>query len=206
MPCDGFTLWPVYPGEMTNSTAPLPLVETPADVDQAHLVRRARRGEREAFEQLYREHAHAVHALAWRITSDREAAEDVVQETFLRMLRWMGGLRPGEPVLPWLKQVASRLAIDRLRRVWRDVPGALEDIDAAQGVEPAEYSEAAGLLERLPPLTRALIWLNQIEGWSHQELGRRFGRSESWSKSMVSRALAQLRQHIHAEGGRHDVP
>ena len=79
MPCDGFTLWPVYPGEMTNSTAPLPLVETPADVDQAHLVRRARRGEREAFEQLYREHAHAVHALAWRITSDREAAEEALR-------------------------------------------------------------------------------------------------------------------------------
>lgn len=191
---------------MTDSIAPLPLTATSADVDQAQWVRRARRGERDAFAQLYREHAHAVHALAWRITSDRQAAEDIVQETFLRMLRWMGGLRPGEPVLPWLKQVASRLAIDRLRRVWRDVPETLEDCEVDPGAEPAEYSEAAGLLDRLPPLARALVWLNQIEGWSHQELGRRFGRSESWSKSIVSRALAQLRERIHAEGGQHDVP
>lgn len=191
---------------MTDSTVPMPLAAAPVETDQAQLVRRARRGERGAFSQLYREHAGAVHALAWRITSDREAAEDIVQETFLRMLRLIGGLRPGEPVLPWLKQVASRLAIDRLRRSWRDVPAVPEDFSIDQGAAPSEYSEAAGLLERLPPLARALVWLNQMEGWSHQELGRRFNRSESWSKSMVSRALAQLRQQIDAEGGSSDVP
>ncbi len=191
---------------MSDSTAPMPLTATPADREQAHLVRRARRGEREAFASLYREHARAVHALAWRITSDREAAEDIVQETFLRMLRLIGGLRPGEPVLPWLKQVASRLAMDRLRRTWRHVPEEPEVFGVDQGAAPADYSEAAGLLERLPPLARALVWLNQMEGWSHQELGRRFGRSESWSKSIVSRALAQLRERIHAEGGSSDVP
>ncbi|HRQ35903.1 MAG TPA: sigma factor-like helix-turn-helix DNA-binding protein, partial [Chiayiivirga sp.] len=59
--------------------------------------------------------------------------------------------------------------------------------------EPADHAEASGLLRHLTPQARALVWLNQVEGWSHQALGRRFGRSESWSKSIVSRALAQLR-------------
>lgn len=204
--CDDFVVWCVYPITMSESTLPITFTKPPVDADQEQLVRRARRGERGAFARLYHDHARAVHALAWRITSDREAAEDIVQETFLRMLRLIGGLRPGEPVLPWLKQVASRLAIDRIRRSWRELPETPEDAWGDEGAAPAQYSEVAGLLERLPPLARALVWLNQVEGWSHQELGKRFGHSESWSKSIVSRALNQLREHIDSDTGARHVP
>lgn len=160
----------------------------------AQNLRRARRGDQAAFARLYQDHAQAIHSLAWRLTSDRQAAEDIVQETFLRLLRWFGGADPDRPLRPWLRQVASNLAIDRLRR------GAWESSDveisliAAQDTGPDAYSEACGLLRHLPPLARALVWLNQVEGWSHRELGKRFGRSESWSKSAVARALIRLRE------------
>ncbi len=157
-------------------------------------LRRARRGDQEAFAQLYRCHAQAVHSLAWRLTADPQAAEDIVQETFLRLLRWFGGADPDRPLRPWLLRVASNLAIDRLRRAaWE-----IRDVDipmlAAQTSEPDAYSEASGLLRHLSPLARALVWLNQVEGWSHRELGKRFGHSESWSKSTVARALTRLRK------------
>ena len=117
----------------------------------------------------------------------------------MRMLRHIGGLDPRRPVRPWLKRVAANLAVDHLRRRWRDVS---EDAVLARPDETARsdaYGEALGLLRRLPPLVRALVWLNQMEGWSHPELARRFGRSESWSKSIVHRALAQLRDHVAKE-------
>lgn len=162
--------------------------------DERALVRRARRGDGDAFARLYAVHARSVHALAWRLTSDRVLAEDIVQDAFLRMLRHIGGLDPDRPVLPWLRQVTANIAVDRLRRRWRDLPedAVLAAVDDAHPQDA--YGDALGLLQHLPPLARTLVWLNQMEGWSHPELGKRFGRSESWSKSIVHRALAQLRR------------
>ena len=167
---------------------------TTAD-DEAVLLRQARRGDQDAFARLYGLHARSVHALAWRLTADRTLAEDIVQDTFLRMLGHLRGLQPGRPVRPWLRQVAARLAIDRLRRRWRERPEEAAAEPASQDVAPDAWGEALGLLKQLSPQARALVWLHQVEGWTHDELGRRFGRSGSWSKSIVSRALAQLRAH-----------
>ena len=170
-----------------------------ASVDEGALLRRAKRGDEDAFARLYASHAAAIHALAWRLTADRTLAEDIVQDTFLRMLGHLHGLETGRPVRPWLKQVAARLAIDRLRRRWREQPEDAAAEPVATTLPPDAYGEALGLLARLSPQARALVWLNQMEGWTHQELGRHFGRSESWSKSIVSRALAQLRDHATPE-------
>jgi RNA polymerase sigma factor (sigma-70 family) len=163
---------------------------------QPDLLKRARRGDAGAFEQLYRLHAPAVFTLALRLTGDRAAAEDIAQDTFLRMLGFLSGLRTDAPLRPWLKRVAANLAIDRLRRERRyggDEPlWQLESTEAAQ----ADAAEADALLRRLPAVARTLLWLHEIEGWSHAELAARFGRSESWSKSVLSRSLARLREHV----------
>jgi RNA polymerase sigma factor (sigma-70 family) len=167
-----------------------------AATSQADLLKRARRGDADAFERLYREHAPAVFTLAVRLTGDRAAAEDIVQDTFLRMFGFLSGLRADTPLRPWLKRVAANLAIDRLRRESRYGDDAqlwtMESADSAQ----ADAVEADALLRRLPPLARTLLWLHEVEGWSHTELARRFGRSESWSKSILSRALARLRDDV----------
>lgn len=192
---------------MTNATdrqrSPYLLVMEPsqdAATPQAGLLKRARRGDTDAFEQLYREHAPYVFTLAMRLTGDRAAAEDIVQDAFLRMLGFLPGLRVDAPLRPWLKRVAANLAIDRLRRERRYGDDAqlwtMESADATQ----SDATEADALLRRLPPLARTLLWLHDIEGWSHTELARRFGRSESWSKSILSRALARLREDV-ALGG-----
>ena len=171
-------------------------VASPASADdEAALLRGARRGDQDAFCRLYDLHARSVHALAWRLTGDRALAEDIVQDTFLRMLGHLRGLQAGRPVRPWLRQVAARLAIDRLRRRWREQPESATTEPASTSVAPDAWGEAMGLLNRLSPQARALVWLHQMEGWTHDELGRRFGHSESWSKSIVSRALAQLREY-----------
>lgn len=167
--------------------------------EEARLVRRARWGDRQAFETLYARHAAAVHALALRVTGDPGAAEDVTQEAFMRLLRFLDRMAPDRPLRPWLKRVAANAAIDRLRRSRRLVE--LDDHEELVSAEPVpgEADATLGLLQRFPPLVRTVVWLQVVEGWTHRELAERFGRSESWSKSLVSRTLARLREMIEVD-------
>ena len=168
----------------------------PPDTDEAELLRAARRGDPEAFARLYQLHAKAIHSLVLRLSGSIETAEDITQDTFLKMLGFLSGLRTDAPLRPWLKRVAANAAIDRLRREQRFVAEADDDAWPDDSATPAENVELLGMLRRLPPLARTVVWLHEMEGWSHPELAERFGRSPSWSKSIVSRALARLRDDL----------
>src|SRR3546814_5589859 len=146
--------------------------------DETQLVRRARRGQEAAFAAIYRRHALAIHSLALRLTGNHATAEAITQECFLKMLQFLGGLRPGTPLRPWLKRVAANAAIVRIRREKRLV--ALDDDDAqpADGPEPGLLSESVALLRRLTPVERTVIWLHAMAGGAHPERGRRFDGSE----------------------------
>ena len=179
------------------------------DTADSELVRRARRGDHAAFEALYRRHARAIHGFALRLGGDPATAEDIVQDTFLKLFGFLGGFRDDAPLRPWLKRVASNLAIDRLRRHPQQLDSPIEEepwADRAAG--PVLHAEGEGLLRRLPPLVRTVVWLHEMEGWSHPELARRFGRSQSWSKSVLARGLARLRDELDdtlpATGEPHD--
>lgn len=164
--------------------------------EEAALLRKARWGDHDAFARLYQAHAKAIHALAYRLTGNVAAAEDITQDTFLKMLGFLSGLRADAPLRPWLKRVTTNAAIDRLRREQRFVAEADDDAWPDDSANPAEDLELWGMLRRLPPLARTVVWLHEMEGWSHPELAERFGRSPSWSKSIVSRALARLRDDL----------
>ena len=177
-------------------------------LDEALLVRKARRGDRAAFDALYRLHAGRVYTLAYRLCGSAPVAEDITQETFLKMLRFLGGFREDRPLRPWLKQVAAHAAIDRLRRDrlhetdsldCRGTEGAVDEVPAAYAGSADHAAEAERLLRRLAPLPRTLLWLHEMEGWTHAELGARFGQSPSWSKSIVSRALGRLRGELQED-------
>lgn len=181
----------------------------PCAADQTserELVRRARWGDGDAFAQLYRLHARAVHALALRLTGNTAAAEDITQDVFLKMLQFLGGFHEDAPLRPWLKRVAANVAIDRLRRERPQLSESLDEQWPEADAGPAQHAEASSLLRRLPPLVRTVVWLHEMEGWSHPDLARRFGRSQSWSKSVLSRGLARLRADLdghHPEGESH---
>ena len=177
-----------YPQAMPSLPEPNP--------EEAALLRKARWGDHDAFARLYQAHARAIHALAYRLTGNAATAEDITQDTFLKMLGFLSGLRADAPLRPWLKRVAANAAIDRLLREQRFFAEADDDAWPDDGASPAENVELLGMLRRLPPLARTVVWLHEMEGWSHPELAERFGRSPSWSKSIVSRALARLRDDL----------
>lgn len=161
------------------------------------LVGKARWGDDAAFAELYRLHARAVYTLAYRLTGNAGSAEDITQDTFLKMLQFLGGFRAGMPLRPWLKKVAANAAIDLVRRDRHLLDEAsIESFPSPGTADASVATDAEGLLRRMPPLARTLFWLHEIEGWSHRQLADRFGQSPSWSKSIVSRALARLRAEL----------
>lgn len=173
------------------------------DQEEAALLRKARWGDHDAFATLYQAHAKAIHALAYRLTGNAAAAEDITQDTFLKMLGFLSGLRSDAPLRPWLKRVAANAAIDRLRREQRLVPQQDDEAWPDDHADPTENLELLGMMRRLPPLARTVVWLHEMEGWSHMELAERFKRSPSWSKSIVARALARLRDELES-GASHE--
>jgi RNA polymerase sigma factor (sigma-70 family) len=158
-------------------------------------LERARRGDRDACAAIYRRYGTACFNLALRILGERAAAEDVVQEVFLKMMNTLSGFRGDAPFGVWLKRMTANATIDALRAGQRfadEDPEALFASMASRATEADARVDAWTLLMRLPPRARAVLVLHELEGYTHKELSELFGQSESYSKSILARALKKL--------------
>jgi len=158
-------------------------------------LERARRGDMDACAAIYRRFGTACFNLALRILGDRAAAEDVVQEVFLKMMNTLPGFRGEAPFGVWLKRMTANATIDTLRAGQRfadEDPEALFASMASRNVDADLRVDAWTLLMRLPPRARAVLVLHELEGYTHKELSDLFGQSESYSKSILARALRKL--------------
>ena len=152
-------------------------------------------GGEDAFRTLYRAHTPALYALALRLTgSDQHEAEDLVQETWVRATRNMAAFRGESALRTWLCGVLVNVRRERLRSAWRTVD--------APDVEPAcpPRSDAGIDLERaiaaLPAGAREVFVLFDIEGFTHEEIGRRCGIAVGTSKAQLFRARRLLRERL----------
>ncbi|MCA1714319.1 MAG: sigma-70 family RNA polymerase sigma factor, partial [Gammaproteobacteria bacterium] len=145
----------------------LPVSSFAIEVPDA-LLARARAGERAAFEQLYRWFERPVFTLALRISGDRQEAQDVLQETMLKVLGRIGEFRgggDGSPFWGWLRQIAVNEALMRLRRERKfghEIVLEDEDFGEDGGPPPPAAADAAALqraLSVLPVATRSVLWL-----------------------------------------------
>jgi len=179
------------------------------------LVARAKSGDLEALEALYRAFETPVYNLALRVLRRPEDAEDVLQETFLEVVRSIKQYRGEGHLWGWIRQIATSKALMRIRhdRV-RETEEFHEESAAGAG---AGAGEAAGVgvmagsggmspgavpaqidLERaFEQLTsRAVVWLHDVEGYTHEEIAERMGKTVSFSKSQLARAHVRLRRML----------
>lgn len=164
-------------------------------LDAATLAR-ARRGDMQAFSAIYRLYGRACYNLALRILGQPAAAEDMVQDVFVRLIERIGSYRGDAPFGAWLKRMTANAVIDAVRhQAHREVGNedAVLAATATSNISPEHAIDAWTLLQRLPPRARAVVVLSQWEGYTHQQLAERFGQSESWSKSILSRAMNRLK-------------
>ncbi|HEX4622089.1 MAG TPA: sigma-70 family RNA polymerase sigma factor [Myxococcaceae bacterium] len=161
---------------------------------------RGRSAEAPPLDALYRAHEGAVYALARRLSGNDAEAEDVLQETFLEAARSWSQYRGDGPVVAWLKRICSTKALMRMRKDRRlddeapgDVGGAALPLDARLDLEPA--------LQRLPEVSRAVVWLHDVEGCTHEEIATLMSQTPSFSKSQLARAHARLRGWLKPDEG-----
>jgi len=167
------------------------------------LVARARAGDEEALEALYRAFETPVYNLARRMLRNAEDAEDVVQDTFLEIVKSIRQYRGEGHLWGWIRQIAVSKTLMRIRR--EQVRAADELQDETMGKAGPATAVATGIdLERafedLSETSRAVVWLHDVEGYTHEEIAEQMGKTVSFSKSQLARAHARLRRKLGGEG------
>jgi RNA polymerase sigma-70 factor (ECF subfamily) len=166
------------------------------------LVARARAGDLEALESVYRAYRAPVYNLGRRICGNEEDAEDVLQETFVEVCRSIGKYRGEGSLWGWVRQVAVSKALMLLRRErtrrLRTVSGdgLAPELFGVGPPEPTGPIDLETALGRLSPVSRAVLWLHDVEGYTHEEVGEMMGKTASFSKSQLSRAHKRLREWL----------
>lgn len=176
------------------------------------MIARARKGDLEALEGLYRAYSAPVYTMARRLCKRPEDAEEVVQETFMEMVGKIGGFRGEAPFLHWIRRIAANKALSRLRKLsvrdgekpmgdnWEaEALGNSPELFAARGAEPHQIIDLERALAMLSDSSRAVLWLHDVEGYTHEEIAAMMNRTASFSKSQLSRAHERLRALIGGE-------
>jgi RNA polymerase sigma-70 factor (ECF subfamily) len=175
-----------------------------ADIDiDPGIVRRAARGDARAHEIIYRAFAAPVYSICLRFTKVPAHAEDLTQETFIEIMRSIPRFRGEAALGSWIRRIAVSKALMFLRSAWTKRGQALADDwheftegDAlSHGISrhPDDALDLDAALANLPEVSRAVVWLHDVEGFTHKEIAEFMGKTESFSKSQLSRAYQRLR-------------
>ena len=162
----------------------------------ASVLERARDGDLAAFEQIYRRFERPVYTLALRMLGNAESARDVLHDAMLKVFQRIDQYRSDAPFWAWLRQIAMNEALMRLRREHR-LEAEFDSEQIVDGAAPPWVRADALALERaldkLPAVTRSVLWMYHVEGYSHPEIAELVGKTVSFSKSQVARGTARLR-------------
>ena len=177
------------------------------DIAETTLAR-ARRGDLRALEQIYRTFERPAYTLALRMLGNVETAREVVHDAMLHLLERIGQFRGDAPFWGWLRQIVVNEALMKLRRERGVQFEELPDDDDTPSTDPAPWAlaEARHLeraLDRLPALTRSVLWLYHVEEYTHQEIAEMTGKSVSFSKSQVARGSTRLRNLLESDTPRY---
>lgn len=171
-------------------------------VGDGMLVARARRGDVDAFEQLYRLHAGRVYALCLRLAADAGVARELTQDTFVRAWEALPRFRADASLTTWLHRIAVNALLERRRGDRRRAARvALADDEDDSDVEMAGVVAAPDVataidLERaigaLPPGVRRAFVLHDGEGYTHEEIATMTGLAAGTLRAQLHRARQLL--------------
>ena len=179
----------VYTGEMSNN--------------EQKIIRKAAAGNRMAFRQLVLEHSHAMLRLAWGLTGDESAADDIVQEAFIKAWKKLPEFRMQSSLRSWLHRITVNAAMDHLRRQARHRRHESTD----PGWETAEHGsftpkpdvemdvrkQAQAAMMNLSETERSALLLRHYEGHSIREIANILGLTTGACKQAVFRAVKKMR-------------
>jgi RNA polymerase sigma factor (sigma-70 family) len=167
------------------------------------LLAAARAGDGAARATLFERVAPAAMGIIRRLVNHRAMAEDLLQDTLIAMYEHLDDFRGDAPFGIWVRSIAVSRCLMAFRSPWHRARVALESFAEDQKPWPLEAeSRTSDLIDldralaRLSPVTRAVVWLYDVEGWSHEEIAKGFDRTVSFSKSQLARGHARLRGEL----------
>ena len=185
-----------------------------SSVDEAQLVAQSREGDSAAFNELVRRYEGKIFRLAMHVTQNREDAEDVLQETFLKAYEHLDQFKGDSKFYTWIVRIAVNQALMKLRRRKTDKSVSLDEtIDTGEDTVTREVAawdedpeqrfsreELGGILDSavqsLEPLYRSVFVLRDVEELSTEETAEVLGLSIPAVKSRLLRARLQLREKL----------
>ena len=188
-----------------------------ANLPDADVVVLAQQGRDAAFRELIRRYERPVFSLVFRMVRDRETAEDLAQDTFIKVLNHIDRYKPEFKFSSWLFKIANNVAIDHLRRRQLDtisIDGSPHAASAAEAeatsldlaarqetaLEEMEARELGGSIEkaiaRLRPEYRSCIMLRHVEGRSYEEIAATLDLPLGTVKTYIHRARHELRKAL----------
>jgi RNA polymerase sigma-70 factor (ECF subfamily) len=180
---------PVYTSEMGQT--------------EQKIIRKAVKGDRAAFRQLVLEHSHAMFRLAWRLSGDEGAAEDIVQEAFIKAWRKIGEFRMESSFKSWLHRITVNTAMDYLRKhvrrkqfetpepEWEGPEQAAELPDTGTQIDISTQTQTA--MMELSEAERTALLLKHYEGHSINEVARIMEITTGACKQNIFRAVKKMR-------------
>jgi RNA polymerase sigma-70 factor, ECF subfamily len=181
------------------------------------LMARTALGERLAFETLVLRHERSVLNLIYRFLGDRNRAEDLAQEAFLRVWQAANGYKPSSRFTTWMYRIVANLCLDELKSAWRkrlvlfhaftsddsrsDDEGVGDFSDGAPSPEDLVLSKersdrVAHALKSLPRTQRLALILNRYDGLSYDEIAKVLGCSVSAVDSLLVRGKRNLQKQL----------
>ena len=186
---------------MTAETLVIDEPETTANTPALlQTIRAARSGDGTAFEEIMVLTERRVAQIAWRILGDAEEVKDAMQETFLRLFRYLGKFDEKKDFVAWLSRITVNACIDLRRRRRPTAPLPELTFDAASIEEVLIQRSNRALLtqaiDALAPRERAAILLRDVEGLPTDEVAAAMGNNVATVRVQLSRARAKLRKII----------
>jgi RNA polymerase sigma-70 factor (ECF subfamily) len=179
------------------------------------IVRNAQGGDMRAHTQIYQMYSQSVFSLACGFCRNQQCAEDVLHNTFIKLIDKIGLFQNRAPFGMWLRQIAVNESLMHLRKQKKHHSALSTDehmfLDAGFGslddeddiFERSDFTQAheaqnevSGVMSSLPEHVRLVVWLKEVEGYTHEEIAKLVNKSPSYSKTLIARAYKFLRGKI----------
>ncbi|RLC96510.1 MAG: RNA polymerase subunit sigma-24 [Chloroflexi bacterium] len=181
-------------------------------MDDSELIQRSKEGDLDSFNRLVETYQAQVYNLALRMLSDRQAAEDASQDTFLSAWSGIRKFREGS-FKAWLLSITANTCRDQLRKRKRNPTSSLEELSCeveerrSSAESPEDYTlrrELADQIQRalaaLPPDQRLAVILRDVQGLSYDEVAQAMRCSLGTVRSRLSRGRSRLHDHLTQSG------
>lgn len=183
----------------------------PTGISDEALLRKLADGDSAAFDELFSRHSGPIYSFLSRMISARSDPEDLLQETFLRVITHAKDFKAGMAIRPWLFTIARNVALNWMKKsrlrsdleVQTDLSDWQPRTTGAQPVDPSRLAEVEedkarvlAAMEDLPPLHREILILIIFNSFSYEEAAAITGDPESTLRSRVFHALRKLRERL----------